>query len=144
MPDALLSRDLTTSFADPPPSALVCSWTDGGPDAAWVHVAGELDIATVAQLVRTLRESQLRARVVVLDLRELEFMDSSGVHAIVSASIRARRLGGQLVLLRAPPNVDRMFTLTGSSDAVEIGDVDSVEPPLQALQQPAAGDPLLY
>jgi anti-sigma B factor antagonist len=144
MPDALLSSDPTTSRAGPPRSAFVCSWTDGGPDAAWVNVAGELDVATVPQLVRVLRESQLRARLVVLDLRELEFMDSSGVHAIVSASIRARRLGGQLVLLRAPPNVDRMFTLTGTSDDVEIGDVDSVEPPVQAPLQPAAGDPLVH
>jgi anti-anti-sigma factor len=79
---------------------LVCSWTDDGPDAAWVHASGELGIATVPQLVRILRLSQLRARLVVLDLRELELIDSSGVHAIVNASIRARRLGGRLVLLR--------------------------------------------
>jgi anti-anti-sigma factor len=73
------------------------------PDVAWVHAAGELDIATVPQLVQMLLVSQLRARVVVLDLRELEFVDTSGVHAIMNASIRARRLGGRLVLLRAPP-----------------------------------------
>jgi anti-anti-sigma factor len=36
----------------------------------------------------------------VLDLRDLQLMDSSGVHVIVNASIRARRLGGRLVLLR--------------------------------------------
>ena len=114
MPHPLLSTDPTASREHSPPSTLACSWTDSGPDAARVHVAGELDIATVAQLVRTLRECQLQTRLVVLDLRELEFMDSSGVHAIMSASIRARRLSGQLVLLRPPPNVDRMFTLSGA------------------------------
>jgi hypothetical protein len=64
---------------------------------------GRLDLASVPQLVRTLRHTQLNARLVVLDLRELQLMDSSGVHVIVNASIRARRLGGRLVLLRVGP-----------------------------------------
>jgi anti-anti-sigma regulatory factor len=44
---------------------------------------------------------KLQARLVVLDLREFEFMDTSGVNAIVDASIR--RDGRRLVLLPAPP-----------------------------------------
>ena len=62
-------------------------------------------------------------------------MDCSGAHAIVNASISARQLGGRLVLLRGPPNVDRVFTLTGSSDAVEIADLelDPAAPRVQAL-----------
>jgi anti-sigma B factor antagonist len=95
--------------ADPRLSASECSWTDGGVDAAWVHVAGELDIATTAQLERALRESQVRARLVVLDLRELAFMDRSGVHAIVNASIRAREVSRRPFVLRVAPIVDRMF-----------------------------------
>ena len=97
----------------------VCTRTDGGLDAAWVHVAGALDIATTPQLVRTLRESQSHAQVVVLDLRELAFMDCSGVHAIVDASSWARRAGRQLVVLRGPAHVDRIFSLTGNADAVD-------------------------
>lgn len=129
LPDSIVGR------ANAPPPAIVCSWTNGGLDAAWVHVAGELDIATTPELNRTLREPQLQAKLVVLDLRELAFMDSSGVHAIVDASVRARQIGHRLVLLRGPPNVDRMFALTGSSGDVEIGNVDPVEPPVQALLQ---------
>jgi anti-sigma B factor antagonist len=100
----------------------VCSSTPGGLDAAWVHVAGALDIATSPQLERTLAESA--ARLVVLDMRELGFMDCSGVHAIVDASHRAREDGRRLILLRGAPNVDRVFALTGSSDGVEIGDLE--------------------
>jgi anti-sigma B factor antagonist len=97
-----------------------------------VHVAGALDFATLPELVRTLRLPQVQARLVVLDLRELTFISGSGVHAIVNASIRARQAGRRLVLLRGPASVDRMFTVTGSSDVVEIGDVDPVETPAQA------------
>lgn len=110
----------------------VCSSTGGGFDAAWVHVAGALDIATSPQLDRALREC--RARLVVLDLRDLGFMDCAGVHAIVDASVSARRDGRRLILLRGMPNVDRVFTLTGSADEIEIGDLDLLEPPEQSLR----------
>ena len=92
MPDVLVSPDSLAGRADVVPPAFECSWSDGGLDAAWVHLAGELDIATTPQLQSTLRESQLHARLVVLDLRELAFLDSSGVHAMIAASARAREL----------------------------------------------------
>jgi anti-anti-sigma factor len=115
--------------------AFACSCTEGGLDAAWVHVAGELDIATTPELVRTLRESQLRAQLVVLDMRDVTFMDCTAVNAIVNASIRARRVGRQLILMRGPSNVDRLFTLTGTADEVETGDVGLVEPHVQMRQR---------
>jgi anti-anti-sigma factor len=103
--------DSIAGSADILPPAFVRSRTNVGLDAAWVHLAGALDVATAPQLERTLRDSQSRARLVVLDLRELAFMDRSGAHA----SISARQLGRRLILLRGPPNVDRVFTLTGST-----------------------------
>ncbi len=124
MPNALALPASTRIGADGSSRVFECSWTDGGLDAAWVHVAGELDLATAPQLVRTLREPQLQARLVVLDLRELAFIDSCGVRAIADASTEARRGGRRLVLLRGPANVDRLFTLAGHSEDVEIGDVD--------------------
>jgi anti-sigma B factor antagonist len=128
-----LLADSLAGRADVVPPAFVCSRTSGGLDAAWVHVAGALDIATTPQLARALRDVRSQARLVVLDLRELAFMDCCGAHAIVNASISARQLGGRLVLLRGRPNVDRVFTLTGSSDAVEIADLDPGELLGQAL-----------
>jgi anti-sigma B factor antagonist len=106
-----------------------------------VYVGGELDIATTPQLERALSQSQ--ARLVVLDLRELAFIDSCGVHAIVDAGIRARKAGGRLVLVRVPASVDRLLTLTGSSGQVEIGDVDPVAPPVHALQRSLVSRSLL-
>jgi anti-anti-sigma factor len=133
------ASDAAVADALPPP--FTCSYTNGGPDAAWVHVGGELDIATTPQLERTLDASQ--ARVVVLDLRELAFIDSCGTHAIVRAGIRARQAGRRLVLVRVPSNVQRILTLTGSSDEVEIGDVDPVAPPVHALQRSLVSRSLL-
>jgi anti-sigma B factor antagonist len=145
VPDALISPGAIAGHVDASSSASVCSCTDGGLDAAWVHVAGALDLATAPQLERTLREIQQQARLALLDLRALTFMDSTGVHTIVNASIAARQLGCRLVLLRDPPNVDRMFALTGSSDAVEIGDLDHspIAPPVDALQRSLVSSSLL-
>jgi anti-sigma B factor antagonist len=138
---AFPASDAARAGALPPPFA--CSCTNGGLDAAWVHVAGELDIVTTPQLERTLHDSQSHARLVVLDLRELAFIDSCGMHAIVNASIRARQAGRRLVLVRVPAHVHRLLTLTGSSDQVEIGDVDPVAPPVHAIQRALVARSLL-
>ena len=97
-----------------------CSSAHGSLNADWVHVAGALDIATTPQLEQTLRESD--ARLVVLDMRDLGFMDCAGVHTIVDATASARRDGRRLVLVRGIPYVDRLFGLTGNADEIEIGE----------------------
>ena len=121
----------------------VCTRTEGGLDAAWVHVAGELDMATAPQLAQTLREAQMQARLVVLDLRELAFMDGSGVQAVADASIRARKAGRRLILLRGRVDVDRLFTLSGYAGDVEIGDLDPAEPPFSPRQRLLVSSSLL-
>ena len=136
---AVPASDAARADASPPP--FTCSCTNGGLDAAWVHVGGELDIATAPQLERTLDESH--ARLVVLDLRELAFIDCCGVHLIINAGIRARQAGRRLVLVRVPSNVERVLALTGSSDQVEIGHVDHVAPPVHADQRSLVARSLL-
>jgi anti-anti-sigma factor len=136
MLDVLVLPDSFAGRADGPP-AFVCSWSDCGLDATWVHVAGELDIATTPRLERTLGQAQLQARLVVLDLRELVFMASTGVHAIAGAGIRARRVARRLVVLRGPPTVHRIVTLSGSVGGIEIHDLDPLEPPAEVLSRPA-------
>jgi anti-sigma B factor antagonist len=135
MPDKLVLADSTGRRTDALPPAFHCSWTDGGLDGAWVRLAGELDVATTPRLERVLREPRLQVRLIVLDLRDLAFMDSSGVHAIVDASVRARQVGHRMLLLRGRPGVDRVFTLTGSSEDVGNGDIHAVEPSVEALMR---------
>jgi anti-anti-sigma factor len=123
--DSIVRREIVSA------PAFDCWWSDGGLDAAWVHLGGELDAATAPQLEHALDEPDLQARLVVLDLRELAFIDAAGVRTIVDASIRARQAGRRVVLLRGLPNIDRMFTLAGSSGDIEIGYV--AEPAVEAI-----------
>ena len=120
-----------TSYVEPSPFA--CTWKQGGAGAAWVHAAGEVDLVTAPQLRQTLREAHLHARLVVLDLRELTFMDSSGVHVILDAARGARQAGGRLILVRGPAHIERLLTLTGVCDEVETFELDRTEEPAIAL-----------
>jgi anti-anti-sigma factor len=142
MPRKLVLADQVGRRADALPPAFKCWWANGDPEAAWVHLAGELDVATTPRLECALREPRLQARLVVLDLRELEFIDSSGVHAIVDASIRARRAGNRMLLLHGRPGVDRVFTLTESSPDVVDADIHPVEPSVRALMRLVHGEDL--
>ena len=135
--------DQNLAHADTLPPAFACTTTHGGLDAAWVNVVGELDLATAPELARTLHESQQLAHLTVLDLRELAFMDCSGVHAIVNASILARKHGRRLILVRGRPDIYRMFTLTGSTSDVDIADLEPAQPPVPALQRSLVSQSLL-
>jgi anti-sigma B factor antagonist len=100
---------------------------------AWVRVTGELDIATAPQLAQMLGRAEERCQRVVLDLRQVAFMDSSGVRVILDANLRANAAGRRLVLVRGPSHVDRVLDLARASDGLESVDLDPVEPPAQAL-----------
>ncbi len=118
--------------------AFVCSWTFGGPDAAWVRTSGELDMAGAPKLDEVLAAAQAHGRLVVVDLRELKFMDSTGLQTLLVADERARAAHGRLVLIRGPHNFDRLFAITGVEGRIEVLDLDAVEPPPPAsLHTPA-------
>jgi anti-sigma B factor antagonist len=94
---------------------------DGG--SPRVIVAGELDLATAEQLEAQLKQVESsEPATLVLDLRELEFMDSTGLRAVIAADARARDRGAKLVIVRAPEDVDRVFRLTLMDQHLELVD----------------------
>jgi anti-sigma B factor antagonist len=125
-PTALTSSTQTSRHGAPPP--FDCSWEAGGFGAAWVRVAGELDLATAPQLRQTLAEARVDARLIVLDAREITFIDSAGVHVILDAARDARREGRRLMLVRGSPEVDHVLALTGASAHISTFDLDPTEP----------------
>jgi anti-sigma B factor antagonist len=86
--------------------------TDPTTDVATVTVSGELDLASASELDRSLSGVQNDGRTVVLDLRRVSFMDSSGLRVILSADARARSADSRLVLIEGPPGVQRVFHVT--------------------------------
>lgn len=89
------------------------------PDGDSVRVVpfGELDLET-AEEVETKLRALWRARFseVVLDLRNLTFMDSTALHLILRTDDLARHDGTAFVLVPGSPIVQRLFDLTGVRD----------------------------
>ncbi|MEY2434747.1 MAG: hypothetical protein QOC92_4472 [Acidimicrobiaceae bacterium] len=106
--------------AQAPPFSCPCS--DPGEGVAYLRPVGEVDYPTALDLREALTEALAGAQLVVLDLAQIVFIDSSGVHAIVGAAADARRLGHQLVLLGGPDRVREAFALTDSWTAVDTFD----------------------
>jgi len=89
-------------------------------------ISGELDLASAEKLESSLKQLEAgEPEVLVLDLRELEFMDSTGLRAVIAADSRARERGARLVVVRAPGEVDRVFRLTRMDQHLDLVD----EPP---------------
>jgi anti-sigma B factor antagonist len=94
--------------------------TDG---VAHVVLSGELDIATHGDAEATLREVQESGvSVIVLDLRGLSFMDSTGLRLLVQADSRARDLGQRLAIVRGPDAVHRVLEITGLDTKLDLID----------------------
>jgi anti-sigma B factor antagonist len=92
-------------------------------DAVSIVLSGELDISTAPRVEEELqRVEETGPAVIVLDLRELEFMDSTGLRVIVSADGRAREADRSLRLVRGPEAVQRIFRVTRLDERLEIGD----------------------
>lgn len=78
----------------------------------WVLPRGELDLDTAEELERALSIALAsEAERVVIDLRDLEFMDSSGLRTI-TAACRGDQ-GGRLSLVPGPPAVQGVFNVSG-------------------------------
>ncbi len=86
-----------------------------------VFVAGELDVATVPQLDRALRQAAADAPLVVLDLRRLEFVGICGATLLLRADTRVRQAGGRLYIAHAPDELHRLLGLIGATDALDFG-----------------------
>jgi anti-anti-sigma factor len=79
---------------------------------AQVTVRGELDIATKPVLERALIEQARIGGPVVLDLRELAFIDATGVELLLRTNAQARRNGSELQLIPGQ-SVRRLLDLCG-------------------------------
>jgi anti-sigma B factor antagonist len=90
---------------------------------AHVALSGELDIATAPKLEEEVRRLESQGRgLVVIDLRGLEFMDSSGLRALLAADTRARERGARLVIVRGDERIQRVLRITRLDERLEIVD----------------------
>jgi anti-anti-sigma factor len=86
-----------------------------------VVAVGELDLSTAHLLRRQLDElHEAGWRDVTVDLRELWFMDSAGLHVLLDADERARAAAGRLRVVADPDLAEGLIALTGSDRVLEL------------------------
>lgn len=95
------------------------AWYAEGPGVTRVRLSGELDILTARGLADALSEAACDSVAVILDLSDLTFMDSSGLHAILTAHARLAEASCRLVLVRGGRQVQRIFEITGTERSLE-------------------------
>src|SRR6478736_7155892 len=106
---------------DPTGFSISISDRDG---RAVVVIRGELDLATAPDLEAALQERLDAGQDVVVDLRELDFMDSTGLRVLVAAHARARTDGTRFAITRPKEGgaVARILTIAGIDTELEFVD----------------------
>ena len=84
-------------------------------DCELVAVAGELDCQTSPQLAEALTRASDGGRPIVVDLTELHFIDSSGLHVLMSGANDGRR-----ILVCPPGNVHRVLEIVRADKALPV------------------------
>jgi anti-anti-sigma factor len=77
---------------------------------------GELDMASAPLLAEAVQEAHLTGtRTLVLDLHQLEFIDSTGLRIILSARKTCGERGQDLAVTRGSKQVERLLSVTGTA-----------------------------
>jgi anti-sigma B factor antagonist len=82
------------------------------PDEITVHCSGKINSSTTAQLQSTVRALMPETKSVVLDLTDVSYMDSSGLGAIVSLYLSAKRQHCALKLVHLNKRLQELFRIT--------------------------------
>jgi anti-sigma B factor antagonist len=91
------------------------------PDRVVLCLHGELDLASAPMLAQEIEKaSSESAAMVVLDLKELRFIDSTGLRIVLAANERAQERGQEFALTRASEQVQRLLSITGVGEHLRI------------------------
>jgi anti-sigma B factor antagonist len=120
---------LEQSISTPPPSAAAEDGTtpliiDVREEGAETHIVltGELDLLTAPRLMRALLDLDddgVRAAV-VLDIRQLSFIDSTGLSVLIAQHKKSEAEGKSMVIYGPTPTAKRLFEITGLTDIFTI------------------------
>jgi len=107
--------------AEPPPFEIDQAQDEG---RLVLTLRGELDLASAPVLEAAALPVVRDGGRVVIDLRGLTFIDSSGVRVLVAGHAAARLSGGGVTIVRAALDgpVDRVIAIAGITEALDMVD----------------------
>ena len=99
-------------------------------DTVVVIASGEIDLTSADPLRAQLLGLLDSCRRLVLDLRRVDFMESSGLHCILDVDKSSRGTGVDFALVPGPPGVQRLFEVTKTLDCLHfIGPIETGQAP---------------
>jgi anti-sigma B factor antagonist len=113
-------------------------------DCAIIQVTGEVDVYTAPMLRDQIRELSAKGAVhLIADLGRVDFLDSTGLGALVGGLKRLREAGGSLALVISTPRIMRIFQITGLTKALatqsSVADAITADPHWQHTAESQAG-----
>lgn len=89
-----------------------------------VRLRGELDHHTADAVRFKMEDAIMRGSIdhVILSLKELQFMDSSGLGVILGRYKQIKGKGGKMVVCDVNPSVHRLFELSGLFKIITVHD----------------------
>lgn len=103
-------------------------------DACVLVVHGDLDLVYAAKLAVAAGDALRRCRRLVIDLRSAEFVDSSGLAALMNVKRRTTRANGELALACDVPSTLRLLATTRLDRTLDVH--QTVEQAIDSLLQP--------
>lgn len=101
--------------------------------AICLMLAGELDLASVAAFIGHLTRAAEAGRNVVLDMNGLQYIDSSGINALVDAHKRFTRSGRHIALTSVSPRIARILQIVALEQLIPV--FPTVEAAIEGLRQ---------
>jgi anti-sigma B factor antagonist len=89
-----------------------------------LHLSGELDLCTAPALAKMLEGPTERGGTIGLDLADLTYIDSSGLHVILN-TVRRLGEGGRVVFFNPSPAVRHFVELCGLDGMIDVSDLSS-------------------
>ena len=91
-------------------------------DTVVAYLEGDLDHCRAQSVRRDLDEilTDVRVKRLVLDMRLLGFMDSSGIGVILGRYRTLSQRGGSVAVTKMNPHVSKIFTLSGMGQIIDI------------------------
>lgn len=87
--------------------------TEARDETTVVHVGGDLDVYTAPRLKETLEATMTEGRRLVLDLSEVQFIDSTALGVLVGALQLSQSNDGDFRLVVGDPFLLKIFHITG-------------------------------
>ncbi len=89
--------------------------------ASIIEVSGEVDLYSSPTMRNALLKLvRAKAMAIIINLKGVSYMDSSGIATLVEGLQRCREYGGSFRLAELKPDVRRVFRLARLTDAFEI------------------------